>query len=151
MSQQDNAEESSPLTADQVREYLLASPEFFNQNPDLLEMIEVNDGRAGVVSLTMRQLALLREKNDKSQQQLEVLLAIARENDALFGRMQKLTTALIDARCVEDVFATLDDMLRDCFGADFFAIRIVADDGYPDFPISYGHVIQKNWRVFGVF
>ncbi|MDX2426753.1 MAG: DUF484 family protein [Cycloclasticus sp.] len=136
MSQQHNAEESSPLTADQVREYLLASPEFFNQNPDLLEMIEVNDGRAGVVSLTMRQLALLREKNNKSQQQLEVLLAIARENDALFGRMQKLTTALIDARCVEDVFATLDDMLRDCFGADFFAIRIVVDDGDPNFPIT---------------
>tara|TARA_R110002074_G_scaffold145034_2_gene293465 strand:- start:97574 stop:98284 length:711 start_codon:yes stop_codon:yes gene_type:complete len=136
MSQQHKTEESGPLTADQVREYLLASPEFFNQNPDLLEMIEVNDGRAGVVSLTMRQLALLREKNNKAQQQLEVLLAIARENDALFGRMQKLTTALIDARCVEDVFATLDDMLRDCFGADFFAIRIVADDGNPDFPIT---------------
>ncbi|MEH6502505.1 MAG: DUF484 family protein [Cycloclasticus sp.] len=136
MSQQPNTEESSALTTEQVREYLLDSPEFFNQNPDLLEMIKVNDGRAGVVSLTMRQLALLREKNNKSQQQLDVLLAIARENDALFGRMQKLTTALIDARCVEDVFATLDDMLRDCFGADFFAIRIVADDGDPDFPIT---------------
>ena len=136
MSQQQNTEESSSLTAEQVREYLLANPEFFNQNPDLLEIIKVNDGRGDVVSLTMRQLALLREKNEKSQQQLEGLLAIARENDALFGRMQKLTTALIDARCVEDVFATLDDMLRDCFGADFFAIRIVADDGDPDFPIT---------------
>jgi len=63
-------------------------------------------------------------------------LDIARENDALFGRMQQLTTALIDARCVEDVFATLDDTLKACFGAEFFAIRIVAE-GDTDFPISH--------------
>lgn len=123
------------LTAEQVREYLLASPDFFNQYPELLDDIQVTEQRGGVVSLTMRQLALLRDKNEKSQKQLEGLLAIARENDALFGRMQQLTTALIDARCVEDVFATLDDTLRECFGADFFAIRLV-NSGEEGFPIS---------------
>jgi len=124
------------LTAEQVREYLLASPDFFNQYPELLDDIQVTEQRGGVVSLTMRQLAVLREKNEKSQKQLEGLLAIARENDALFGRMQQLTTALIDARCVEDVFATLDDTLRECFGADFFAIRLVHAGSEEGFPIS---------------
>jgi uncharacterized protein len=136
MSQQQNTVQNVNLTEQQVREYLLNNPEFFNQYPELLEMIQVNDQQQGTVSLTMRQLALLRKKNEKAQQQLDCLLDIARENDALFGRMQLLTTALIDARCVEDVFATLDDMLRDCFGADFFAIRLVADEGAPDFPIT---------------
>lgn len=124
------------ITAEQVREYLLESPDFFNQYPELLEDVQVSERRGGVVSLTMRQLALLRDKSDKAQKQLEGLLTIARENDALFGRMQRLTTALIEARCVEDVFATLDDTLRECFGADFFAIRLIAGVDTSDFPIG---------------
>lgn len=130
-------ENSKPeLTAEQVCEYLQGNPEFFNQHPELLESIKLSDQKGGVVSLTMRQLALLREKNEKSQQQLAGLLDIARENDALFCNMQQLTAALLDARCVEDVFATLDDLLRDCFSADFFALRLLANDTLLDFPIS---------------
>lgn len=136
MSEQQKITTNKDLTAEQVREYLLASPSFFNQYPELLDDIQVTDQRDGVVSLTMRQLAVLREKNEKLQKQLEGLLAIARENDALFGRMQQLTTTLIDARCVEDVFATLDDTLRECFGADFFAIRLVGSGKEESFPIS---------------
>jgi len=124
------------VTAEQVCDYLLGNPEFFNQHPTLLESIKLSDQRGGVVSLTMRQLALLREKNEKSQQQLAGLLDIARENDALFGSMQQLTAALLDARCVEDVFATMDDLLRDCFSADFFALRLLANETLLDFPIS---------------
>ncbi|PHS72926.1 MAG: hypothetical protein COB22_03290 [Cycloclasticus sp.] len=143
MTQQQKVEQQTELSAEQVHDYLLESPEFFNEYPRLLEQITVNDPQNGAVSLTMRQLALLRDKNSKLQQQLEGLLDIARENDGLFGRMQQLTTALIDARCVEDVFATLDDTLRDCFGADFFAIRLVASDCDPDFPIT-GVVWQQD-------
>lgn len=136
MTQQPTLESQTELNAEQVRDYLLGTPDFFNNHPELLEDIKVKDQAAGVVSLTMRQLALLRDKNVKLQAQLEGLLDIARENDALFSRMQQLTSALLDARCVEDVFATLDDTLRDCFGADFFAIRIVASEEEPNFPIS---------------
>jgi uncharacterized protein YigA (DUF484 family) len=136
MTGQQTSQQSLAITAEQVRDFLLASPGFFNEYPELLEEIQVKEQRGGVVSLTMRQLALLRDKNEKSHKQLEGLLAIARENDALFGRMQQLTTALIDACCVEDVFATLDDMLRECFGADFFAIRLVESDGALDCPVS---------------
>lgn len=135
MSEQQKLATTS-LTAQQVREYLLQTPDFYQQYPELLDDIQVADKRGGVVSLTMRQLAVLRDKNGKLQQQLEGLLAIARENDALFGRMQQLTTALIDARCVEDVFATLDDTLRDCFSADFFSIRLIQGEGELGFPIS---------------
>ncbi len=125
------------LSAEQVQEYLLANPDFFNQYPELLNDVQVLEPGGGVVSLTMRQLALLRDKNEKLQKQLEGLLAIARENDALFSRMQQLTTALIDARCVEEVFATLDDTLRECFGADFFAIRLIKTGDKDEFPISH--------------
>jgi len=136
MSEQENISNKSELSAQQVREYLLNTPDFFNQYPELLDDIKVTDKRAGVVSLTMRQLAQLREKNEKAYKQLDGLLAIARENDALFGRMQHLTTLLMQARCVEDVFACLDDTLRDCFGADFFAIRLLAGEATEGFPIS---------------
>jgi len=150
MTQQQKLESQAELTAEQVRDYLLDTPDFFNSYPELLEDIKVKDKTAGAVSLTMRQLALLRDKNVKLQKQLEGLLDIARENDALFGRMQQLTTALLDTRCVEDVFATLDDTLRDCFGADFFAIRIVADEEGSNFPIS-DVVWQQDSEYLGSF
>jgi len=124
------------LSAEQVRDYLLRNPEFFNQYPELLDDIQLSDKRGGVVSLTMRQLAQLRKKNEIAYQQLDDLLEIARENDALFGRMQQLTSMLMAARCVEDVFGCLDDSLRECFGADFFAIRLLADESAQSFPIS---------------
>ena len=136
MTQQSTVDELTDVTEQQVRDYLLSSPEFFTNHPELLEEIKVKDQGGDVISLTMRQLALLRDKNAKLQHQLEGLLDIARENDALFGRMQRLTTALLDARSVEDVYATLDDTLRDCFGADFFALRLIADEEGADFPIT---------------
>ncbi|ORU90933.1 MAG: hypothetical protein A6F71_08295 [Cycloclasticus sp. symbiont of Poecilosclerida sp. M] len=142
MTQDAKEPKSTALTAAQVADYLLAEPEFFNQHLELLENINVADPNNGSVSLTIRQLALLRDKNEKLQMQLDGLLDIARENDALFGRMQSLTAALIDARCVEDVFAVLDDTLRDCFGADFFAIRLVNDYEDESFPI--GEVVWKT-------
>lgn len=118
------------ITAEQVRDYLLACPDFFNEYPELLEDIQVTEQRGSVVSLTMRQLAVLRDKNEKSHEQLEGLLDIARENDALFGGMQQLSCALMDARSVDDVFTTLEDLLKQCFGAEFFAMRLVeCDDG----------------------
>ena len=136
MTQEQKIKQQTDLTAEQVAKFLSASPDFFTDYPELLEQIQLHDERRGVVSLSMRQLALLRDKNEKLQNQLEGLLDIARENDALFGRMQQLTIALIDARCVKDVIATLDDLLRDCFGADFFAIRLVTDEKIANFPLS---------------
>ena len=135
MTQQLNKSNTQSLTAEQVSEYLLSEPAFFNQFPHLLEGIQVDSPSGGVVSLTMRQLAVLREKNHTLQGQLNTLLDIARDNDTLFGHMQRLTTDLLDARCEEDVFATLDDSLQASFKADFFAIRIMSDVDN-DFPIS---------------
>lgn len=137
MSQESVTTEAFELDDERVRDYLLNHPNFFNQHPDLVEKINIKDRQQGVVSLTMRQLSQLRDKNDKLQHQLDHLLEIARENDALFGRMQQLTAALIEVQCIEDVFATLDDALRDCFSADFFALRLISDD-FDGFPIGEG-------------
>lgn len=123
------------LTEEQVASFLREHPDFFEQRPDLLESIQLPDPDHGVTSLTMRQIALLRQRNGKLQNQLENLLDIARENDALFGRMQNLTLSLMECRSIEDLFATLDQVLRECFSADSFAIRIIGE-GLSDFPIS---------------
>lgn len=133
------------LTEQQIAEYLQDHPEFFEQHPDLLESIQLPSPNHGVVSLTMRQLELLRQRNDKLQSQLENLLDIARDNDALFGRMQNLTLSLIDARSIEDLFATLDTVLRECFSADFFAMRIIGN--HDNFPISGVYLAEDGPEV----
>lgn len=131
------------LNEQQIADYLREHPEFFENHNELLESLTLPAPDHGVVSLTMRQLGLLRERNEKLQDQLENLLNIARDNDGLFGRMQNLTLALMDARSVEDLFATLDSMLRECFSADCFAIRILGEDS-ASFPISEVYIAQDS-------
>jgi len=135
MKQKLKAVDATSLSETQVADYLREHPAFFENHLELLESMQLSEPNQDVVSLTMRQIGLLRERNGKLQSQLENLLNIARDNDSLFGRMQNLTLALIDARTVEDLFATLDQTLRDCFDADFFAIRILSEDGL-GLPIS---------------
>lgn len=136
MTQQTQKSPKNTLSSEDVFEFLKEQSDFFQEYPEILEKAQVSEAGDNVTSLTMRQLSILRLKNATLQHQLDDLLDIARENDALSGRMQNLTTALIDACSVEDVFATLDDTLRECFGADFFVIRLISTEEQADFPIS---------------
>lgn len=136
MTEQQKSNEQKLVTAQQVLDFLIAEPGFFKDYPEVLEKAKQDAAGEGVASLTLRQLSSLREQNRSLQLQLNNLVEIARENDSLFVRIQDLTTALIEANSVEDVFATLDDTLRECFGADSFAVRLIADKEQADFPIS---------------
>jgi uncharacterized protein YigA (DUF484 family) len=62
--------------------------------------------------------------------QLDQLVEIARENDALYQRVHQLTLTLLDAKSLEDVLASLDWGLHQFFQADFVVVRIL--DPYLD-------------------
>lgn len=118
---------ATDFTSDQIKDWLHCHPDFFEQHLDLLETIKIPHPSGEAVSLVSKQLELLREKNKKSQHQLENLIQVARENDGLFRRMQQLTLALMETETLEETITTLTTMLQECFLADFISLRIIGE------------------------
>src|SRR5690606_19642069 len=76
--------EQKPTSADQVAAFLRQHPDYFQQRPELLELLRLPDARGQAVSLLERQAAILRERNQELRERLNGLLDVARENDRLF-------------------------------------------------------------------
>lgn len=112
------------LQVEDVVAYLRRNPDFFADQMELLEILKVPHACGEAVSLVAKQLELLRDKNRKLQVQLNDLVHIARDNDAVFRRIHELTLVLLGARSIEDAMASLEWVLHEAFQAEFSALRI---------------------------
>ena len=116
------AEESS---AEAVESYLRQHPDFFEGRDELVARLVVpHHGSGSAISLIERQVALLREENERLSEQLRELLEVARDNDSLTQRLHRLTLSLIDAATFEEVVDVLEDELHDQFRADAVELRL---------------------------
>ena len=128
-----NNETVAELDADKVADYLRRHPEFFQRHPALLAELEIPHDSGNAVSLVERQVAALREQNQKSRQRLMELFDIARRNQELATRMHQLGLSLMDAGDPRDIFAALHDNLRRDFNAERVAVRLFARPAFMDF------------------
>lgn len=108
-----------------VAAYLMQHPDFFQHHLDLLEHLHIPHPSGNAVSLISKQLEIFRAKHQEQENQLSALIEIARENDAAFNRMHELTLAMLEADCLEDLVANLNQVLCDCFLTDFVALKII--------------------------
>ena len=90
---------------------------------DALAAIDIPHPTGDAVSLIERQVRTLRDQADKYRRQLEDLVNVARDNDALARRLHRLTLALIETHSFDEVLNTLQDELREQFKAD--AVEVV--------------------------
>jgi hypothetical protein len=111
-----------------VSDYLGSHADFFERHPGLLEQLRVPHEAGESVSLVERQLGLLRRQVGHLRAQLQRLIDVARENEALHERLHRLTLALIDAGSFETVVDTLRRQLSDAFQADAVALKVVAGE-----------------------
>ena len=128
-----SAQEPTPVPEEssdeaQVAAYLSRHPDFFKAHLSLLESLRLPHESGTAVSLVARQIDVLREKNERLLEQLDDLVQIARENDALYQRIHQLTLTLLDAKSLEDVLASLDWGLHQYFQADFVVVRLLHPD-----------------------
>ena len=128
-----NEDQGAELNANTVADYLRRHPEFFQQHPALLAELEIPHDSGNAVSLVERQVAALREQNQKSRQRLMQLFDIARRNQELATRMHQLALNLMDAGDPRDIFAALYDNLRKDFNAERVAVRLFARPAFMDF------------------
>lgn len=124
-------QQTDPLEAEAVADYLREHPEFFVAHDDLLPALRIPHQRGDTVSLVERQLKLLRERNIEMRHRLSQLMDVARDNDRLFEKTRRLILDLLDANSLEEVVSAVEDSLRHEFQVPFVGFILFSESPLP--------------------
>ena len=100
-----------------VEAFLKANPNFLQDRPGLLAVLNLPHGGEGAVSLVERQVSVLRERNINSRQKIAELSDIGRENDRLLEATRRTILALLSADDREALSEAWTDQLQQSFEA----------------------------------
>lgn len=103
------------LNEQNIANYLLENPEFFERNSELLLQLRLHHQSGRAVSLIEKQVSTLRERNTELRNKLNNLLANARDNDRLFERSKRLVLSLIECHEPGDII----DAIKYSFDKEF--------------------------------
>lgn len=115
------------ITEEQVTEYLKNNPDLFMRRDDLLCEMTLSHDTGGAVSFLERQSSLLRDRHKKLRQQLDELLAAARDNEQLFAKSKQLILSLLDAQSLDAIVNSCLHSLRDHFTIEFASLIIFGE------------------------
>jgi uncharacterized protein YigA (DUF484 family) len=113
-----------------VARFLRDHPDFFQRNGKLLSELKLPHKHNGTVSLVERQIAVLREQNQRYQSQLRELVEIARDNDRLNEHMQSLTLRFLETDDINEILVLLNLALCNDFSADAVTLFLMMDEGH---------------------
>ncbi|WP_353738359.1 DUF484 family protein [Porticoccus sp. W117] len=144
-----------------IKAYLQDNPNFFENHPDLLELIQLPHESGRAVSLVERQVAVLRERNMEMRQRLNNLLEAARTNDKLFEKTKRLVLNLLDSRDINSLVDTLYESLGNDYQLQYFSLVLLTDTTrLPDNPArvvgleeaenQVGTLLRSNRAICGV-
>lgn len=142
------------LTAEQVAAYLKKHPDFFTEQPEVLDSLQLSMSPEGTISLAQRQLEQSRQKNETLHTQLNSLLFNARKNTELQTRVHQLCLRLMDAKGLDELLPLLMDELKQEFEADEVALRLFySGDAKINLPsltdnILQHHVDDERFKLF---
>lgn len=121
---------------DDVAQYLRDHPEFFDEYAETLAQIYVPHPHGGrAIPISERQIVTLRDKTRALETKLRELVQFGQENDAIIERLHRITLAVMMARDVDTLLASLYYNLREDFGVPHVALRLWSDGGWqrPEF------------------
>ena len=124
---------------EQVKDFLLAHPDFFSRHPDILESLALPHDSGKAISLVERQVAVLRQRNVELRHRLNELIGNARANDQLFDKSKRLVLNLLEAEDLKTLVAALHDSLRDDFAIPHVSLLILGE--------AQGEVVPGMRRV----
>jgi uncharacterized protein YigA (DUF484 family) len=115
-------------TREQVAQYLQENPDFLVDNPELLTRMQLAHQAGEAVSLIERQVEQLREQNQKLARQLNQLIKVATDNEALMNRLHDLSLELMQIEDLGRFFDRLSEVLLEEFDADILNIALLDRD-----------------------
>lgn len=120
--------ESLQLDPELVKEYLLDNPQFFVQNPDIVQSIRLPHQERGVVSLVERQQELLRGKVQKLEEEITELMGIARQNENIFLTFSELYLQIIRSTDEASLYKTMLKTLNEKLNLPAIYLKSFVDD-----------------------
>ena len=113
---------SDNLDPKAVEAFLRAHPNFLQDRPGLLAVLNLPHGGEGAVSLVERQVSVLRERNIASRQKLAELSDISRENDRLLDATRNTILALLAGENRADLSRIWLEQVTGTFKAEMGAL-----------------------------
>jgi uncharacterized protein len=121
----------NPITEDDIANYLLNTPDFFERHAQLLATVQLSSPHSGrAVGLQERQAQMLREKIKALEQRIMEMVRHGNENVIIADRLQRWARNLFLTADAVDLPAQILDELRSQFMVPQVAVKVwsVADD-----------------------
>jgi uncharacterized protein len=113
------------MNADNVAAFLQANPDFFKAHAELLIDLVIPHPHGGrTISLSERQLIMLRERVKDLEKKLLDWMDIARENEALQNKVHQYSLTLFGTRDLDTLQERAARNLRDIFAIPEVAIHL---------------------------
>lgn len=145
MSQESTANLS--LDDSTVLAYLQADPSFFTRHPALLVDLTIPSPHGeGVISLSTKQIGLLRAQLEDKSKLLEDLIGFGNANDEINAHIHQLSLALIPASDTESVQTILDMHVKQAFGLTHASLHLLETfSSLPENFISWLNALSKPY------
>lgn len=113
------------MTAEEVVRYLRERPDFLSEHSDLLGVLTVPHPCHGdAISLTERQLHILRSKIQQLEQRLAELIRFGEQNDVIGEKVHRLAVSLLMAHGYDGKCRALFASMQDDFVVPHTVLRI---------------------------
>ncbi|GAA5218604.1 DUF484 family protein [Corallincola platygyrae] len=107
-----------------VVDFLADNPDFFSRHPNLLGTLRLPHADLGTVSLTERQLTVLRQQNADLKEEITELMSVAARNERIFRVYSQLYTDLLGCEQIAEVQRLLQQHLSEQLGLPVVALRL---------------------------
>ncbi|TSE32040.1 hypothetical protein Tther_00243 [Tepidimonas thermarum] len=137
-----------PITEDDIAQFLVNTPDFFERHAELLASVQLTSPHAGrAVSLLERQVELLRERLRQLELRTADMIRHGQDNAALLERLQRWTCALLATEDPGALPEAVTDGLARSFDVPQVALKLWgADPSWADAPWAQG--ASEDARAF---
>jgi uncharacterized protein YigA (DUF484 family) len=112
------------MTDKDVADYLAANPDFFAEREKLAMKMELPHGSRGTVSLVEKQVAVMRDRQQKARKQLNEFITSAEQNKEIYDKSRSLVLELLSANRSVDFFAALEKGLKRDFKCKAYSLIV---------------------------
>ena len=117
------------LKADNIAEFLQQNPEFFNEHADILAEIKLPHPHGGrTISLSERQMLVMRERIKELEKKLHDLVLIAHENDGLQHKVHRYALALLGAHDLVTLKEVVTRSMHEIFAVPHAVLHLWQED-----------------------
>ena len=130
----------NPITEQDIADFLVNTPDFFERHADLLSTVQLNSGHGKrAVSLQERQAEMLREKIKVLERGLMDMIRYGNENMQIADKLQRWTRQLLLATQARELPELLVSNIKNEFSVPQVAIKVWGvDASYADEAFAAG-------------